>query len=491
MGAPIGAIVSGINYQVGLFWTHALPMIAEENYIDTVEMEKREADGMDDIFVFYAEPGKNENGKLTKADFFQAKYHVDGSNTLDSGYFTSSPKGVTPLIQRFAKTWQSQKTKYSHIRLIFVTTWQWNSKENFGRHVTSDGALDKSFIKNESGKKIHKKWQQASGLNSTEFKLFLEDFYIYAPYPLFQLSSQLRIQMNHAQLVLPKQGEERNALTELGNKFLATGRIVWTKDKLTEVLKQENLFAPKPAQKNPIVSIRSFARMSGLGIELGSTGVDLTDLFDGRFPISRDAWSTDIPKRLFDSLVEIERLDKTLEIALDCHLSIAWHFGMLLDPKTGIKTLIRQKNNQGTEIWDPVITDNPENEWMIEQEVEGNEDLVIIASLTHESKLDVLRSLPNLGLEKAHIIHYRYKNVGMQSVKDGKHALSLAQTLVDNIKTAISKSETKRVHLFFSAPVSFAFLLGQYSGVISPATVYEYDFKGTKTYSPGMSSTTN
>jgi hypothetical protein len=227
-------------------------------------------------------------------------------------------------------------------------------------------------------------------------------------------------------------------------------------------------------------------------LEEGDVNMDLTDLFDGRNPRSSDAWTTVIPARLLEQLPYISRLRQPIELALDCHLSVAWHFGTLLDSKSGIQTIVRQKvQGRGSELWETASTPAASNEWVLEHDSGDGEGVVVIASLTHPIKDDVQRSIPNLGLGSVRIVHLTLPTPSLQAVRDGAHAVSLAASLANTIRDLTAKRPARHVHLFFSAPVSFAFLLGQHSGVLGPATVYEFDFNGTRTYAPGMTSPSN
>lgn len=495
MSSPaLSAAASGIRYQIRFFWLHALPMLTDKG-VARVEMEHGKTSGVDDIAVFYTSPGKNDCGEMTDADFFQAKYHVDQRDTIDTSFFTDPTRTNTAesLIKRFADAWSNVRSEYPNCRLTFFTTWQWDSTDPLLACIKESGYLNEDFFSkgiNSKVGKARKQLQRASGLDGNDFAIFAKRLRFYVPWPTFQLEGNMRDRMQIAGLEPPPLEREYNALDGLGSRLLETGRVKWNKEELYDLLKREGLLAKSPLPRHPILSVRSFTRFSGLGLQSGDIDIDLTDLFNGRFPYSSNAWSEQIPARLGQWLSDIAVLQQPIELALDCHLSIAWNLGMLLDSKSGVQTIIRQRSNErGTELWIPTLNTEIVDEWIMEENRDGGKDLVVIASLTHPTKDDVLRSLPSLGLTEARIIHFTHPSPSNNAVRDGSHALSLARSLSSKIRDALSKEPCTRVHLFFSAPVSFAFLLGQNSGVIGPATVYEYDFKGTKTYSRGMSST--
>jgi hypothetical protein len=466
-----------------------------DNGIDRVEMEHGATSGVDDIAVFYASPGKNDDGEITDADFFQAKYHVDQRDVINASFFTDATRTRTtePLMKRFADSWLTARVEHPNCRLTFFTTWPWDTNDHLLSCIKDNGHLnDDFFLKGKGSRvgKIREEWRKVSGLSEGDFTAFAKRLRFFAPWSTYQLEGSLRDRMQIAGLEAPPLGQERNGLDELGSRFLSTNRVKWDKENLCDLMKREKLFAVSPITRHPILSVRSFTRFSGLGLQQGDVDIDLTDLFNGRLPHSPDAWSTDIPLRLAERLPDIAMLQQPIELALDCHLSIGWHLGMLLDSKSGVQTILRQRSNErGVELWTPRLNGQMVDEWVLEEERAGDDNLVVIASLTHPTKDDVLRSLPNLGLVDARMMHFAHPSPSNSVVQDGDHALALARSLVTRIRDALSKRPSTKVHLFFSAPVSFAFLLGQNSGVIGPATVYEYDFKGTKTYSPGASST--
>lgn len=489
----LGAISAGIRYQVRFFWLQALPMLTRDG-IDRVEMEHSEADGIDDVAVFYSAPGKNDGGKMTDADYFQAKYHVDQRGTINAAFFTDATRTGTakPILKRIADTWTKERVDHPGCRMTFLTTWQWDSSDPLLSCIKENSHLNETFFsagKKSAVGKIRKQWIATTGLNEADFEAFIKCLRFYVPWPTYEVERSLRDCMQLAGLEAPPLGQERNALDDLGNRFLETRRIKWCRDELQTLLKQEGLLAKEPVVRHPILSIRSFTWLSGLGLQPGDVDIDLTDLFSGRFPHSPSAWSQDIPTRLVQKLPQAVLLNQPIELALDCHLSIAWYTGMLLNSKSGVQTIIRQRSNQrGVELWNPTLGTSAVDEWILEEDRDGSDELVVIASLTHPTKDDVLRSLPNLGLVGARIMHLTHPSPGNSVVRNGEHALALAKSLATRIRDTLSEKPSTKVHLFFSAPVSFAFLFGQNSGVIGPATVYEYDFKGTKTYSPGASS---
>lgn len=437
---PLGAISSGIRYQVRLFWLHALRMLVEPEIV-RVEMEHDEADAVDDLAVFYGPAGKNDNGSLTDVEFFQAKFHVDNRETIDSSYFIKpQKKAARPLILRFAKTWSEQRAVHPQCRLTFFTNWSWNPTDPLFKHVRDDGHIDDEFVSTSSRSdlgKIREQWFGAAGLERDDFNAFVRRLRFQAPWGTGPVEELLRERMRVANLSLPSLDQESNPLDDLGKRFLESGRTVWDADTLKAILEQDDRFATAPPPpRRPVVSVRSFTRFAGLDLMPGDVDIDLSDLFAGRHPHRPEVWSKDIPERLEARLSEIAKLNQPIELALDCHLSIAWYLGYLLGPKSGLSVMLRQKSiGRGTEIWDTTPTVGTPDEWILGDDVAGaGHDLAVAVSLTNQTGDDAKRCLVPLGLGDAHFVHLAHPQPGHGAVNDGPHAIALSTTLIERVR---------------------------------------------------------
>lgn len=490
----LGAISGGIRYQLRLFWLHALPMISRPG-VERVSMEHGGADGVDDLAVFYSAPGRNDAGRITDADFFQSKFHVAQSSAIDHGFFTDAGRTGTsrPLIARMADTWSSQRVAYPCCRLTFLTNWSWDPSDPLRKLVRDSGHLDPAIFTATSRSavgKIRDSWQSTTGLDEDLFRQFLGSLRLQVPWGAqWQVDERMRDLMHVAGLLVPPLEHECVALDDLGAHFLETGRTEWTTESLRAALAQEGLYARAEGRRAPVVAVRSFLRFAGLDVPPGTVDIDLADLFEGRLPRSADAWTTMIPERLDQRLHEIARLEQPVELALDCHLSIAWHLGMLLDSKSGVRVALRQKGlDRGTEVWDPKARTGAEDQWDIAAGPGTGAEVVVAVSVTHTIDADVEGSMAHLGLGGARFIHATVRRPGPSAIANGEHAAALASELVAKLREHAPPDRTTHVHVFLAAPVSFAFLLGQRGAILGPTTTYEFDFNASRTYAPGMSS---
>ena len=489
----LGAISGGVRYQLRLFWLHALGMISSGG-IDRVDMEHDEAEGVDDLAVFYSPPGRNHVGRLIDADFFQSKFHVAHNEAIDHKFFTDATRTRTrrPLIARMAETGVQQRVAYPRHRITFLTNWAWDPRDPFRKLIRESGNVDLRLLTSTPRSKlgsIRAALQGATGLDDGRFAEFLESLRFQVPWGAqWQVEERLRDLMDRAGLQVPAPDHECVALEDLGARFLESGRKGWTGTTLRAVLAQEGLFAP-PTRRAPVAAVRSFSRLAGLDMPPGAVDVDLTDLFDGRTPRSAAVWSETIPERLAARLGEVAKLEQPVELALDCHLSVAWHLGTLLDAKSGVRVALRQKGlDRGVEVWNPSGRADGQDEWVLAAVRDGGTELAIAVSITHDIAADVERALPDLGLGSARLVSATVRKPGSDAIADGSHAAVLASELVARLRGHAAAGATTRVHFFMAAPVSFAFLLGQRSAVLGPITAYEFDFNASRTYAPGMSS---
>ena len=78
---------------------------------------------------------------------------------------------------------------------------------------------------------------------------------------------------------------------------------------------------------------------------------------------------------------------------------------------------------------------------------------------------------------------------GQRAVQNADHARALADALVEHVKALRTAEErTAPLHIFASAPVGFAFFLGQMARGFGRHVLYEFDFEANTPdgYSPSL-----
>jgi hypothetical protein len=493
---PLGAISAGVRYQVRFFWRHALAMLAPSPRVSKVVLEHRGVDAVDDVVVYYTPPGVNDRGATVGADFHQLKFHVAKAGVVDHDVVIDPAWTGTKLamLRRFADAWTKIAPEHPSARLSLVTNWPWDPASSLSPLIRDGGRLSDEFFASgpkSSVGKIRARWRDACGLPEIEFAGFVRALRL-STSAVSQDDADLwlndRCQL--AGLVPVAQGVDHSPYDDLGMRLIESGRTEHTPESLRALVEKQGLVAAKDPPFKSTFAVRSFARFAHVPETDGACVVDLTDLFDRRQPRTPDAWAGAVRERLEGSLSEVGALGQPVHVALDAHLSIAWYAGYMLDPKAGIRVLLRQRiKGKGIELWDVAAPRRPDGaaDWLVTSSEAAGEEVAVVISVTHAGLADATRyvreSLPAVGM----IIHAALTELGPQAVQDGPHARWLADELIRLLGAKTAELRPKQVHVFPACPASLAFLLGQEARVLGPTTVYEFDFgSATRTYRPGM-----
>ena len=102
-------------------------------------------------------------------------------------------------------------------------------------------------------------------------------------------------------------------------------------------------------------------------------------------------------------------------------------------------------------------------------------DLAVAVSVTHDVRGDVTAFVNGAAIPTRGTLAATLPRAGNTVVRDGPHALALAQALVAELRSHRKSGQT--VHLFMAAPNGFSFVLGQHLRPVGPVVVYEFDFE--------------
>ena len=203
-------------------------------------------------------------------------------------------------------------------------------------------------------------------------------------------------------------------------------------------------------------------------------------------------WRRDIPQRVAELLPALADLPQPLLLALQTHLSIGWYLGTLLNPKRGFSVNVSQRTNAGEIVWDLARAKPPDNErgWLVTEEpLNRGQDLALVVSVTHDSRLDAKLAIDTLALPIGRLVHAGLQQPGPDAVVDGGHARWLADALAMQVRELVVADPPRRLHVFAACPVGLMLFLGQRADAWGPTTVYEFAFEdGSRSYFPGMAS---
>ena len=241
-----------------------------------------------------------------------------------------------------------------------------------------------------------------------------------------------------------------------------------------------------------LVVVRTFTPRVPDPAGLALPPLDLTDLFNGRYPSHEDVWSLDIPQRVAAFWPALAYLPQPLVLALQTHLSIGWYLGTLLNPKRGFSVNVSQRTNAGEIVWDLSRAQPPDNErgWQLTEEpLNRGQDLALVDSVTHDARVDAKRAIDSLALPIGRLAHAGLQVPGPDAVVDGGHARWLADALARQVRELVVADSPRRLHVFAACPVGLMLLFGQRADTWGPTTVYEFAFEdGSRSYFPGMAS---
>jgi len=500
---PIGAISAGLRYQVRFFWRHAVAMLFPKRTVAKVVVEHRGVGAVDDVVVYYIPPGVNDRGNTVAVDFFQLKFHTAQTGAVDHRAIVDPEWTGTKLamLRRFSDAWQAIRVDHPAARLSLVTNWPWDPKSPMAPLIRDGGRIsDEFFAKGtrSAAGKIRAEWQAACALDDAAFRELVAALR-FSTSAVSQEDSEswLRDRCQLAGLVPIGAGLDHSPYDDLGARLIESGRTEHTPESLRTLVEKQGLLESKDPPYRSTLAVKSFARFAHPVAETdGQCVIDLTDLFEGRYAQSPDAWASTIPARLDAALPTVERLHQPVHVALDAHLSIAWYTGHLLGPKSGVRVILRQKNKiKGVELWDVATPRKPDGAegWQITAQdgTDGGLEVGVAISVTQPTLTDAARyvrdHLPSVG----RVLHATLPAVGPQAITDGAHARWLADDLIRALAAQFAELRPARVHVFPACPASLAFLLGQETRALGPTTIYEYDFGGaSRGYRPGIAIST-
>lgn len=252
----------------------------------------------------------------------------------------------------------------------------------------------------------------------------------------------------------------------------------------------------RPGEPPLRLGIRS---MEGLGHDLEAKAerkLDLVRHFDGRWIRDPALWHEEVLPALHEFLDGAVRTGRPLILDLAAHQTLAFAAGRFLEAKSGVSLSVIQRSQAGTDEWPARPGEVPEGtlwrklESHAREPVEGKEgreasaasedrDVAVALSATHEVLEQVLDYLDEARIPAGRVLHAAvHPEPAPTAVRDGAHALRLAQTLGRAIRSRTPAERRGTLHLFAAAPNGLLLFLGQLAPGFGPVQLYEYDFEG-------------
>jgi len=247
----------------------------------------------------------------------------------------------------------------------------------------------------------------------------------------------------------------------------------------------------EPVEEKPSkplrLGIRSFGGPDSLALNMEAETDRMLALEDsffgpgGRYIRSHLLWQEEIFPRVRDFLISAASERGPVVLDLAAHASIAFAAGYCLGTKSGLDVAILQRGRREIRELRGESTPLPEEPlWSEERDRPGSRgaaDVALAIGITHDVLGDVEKYLERTSLKVSRILTARLApRPGAEGVRDGAHALHLAQSLHWKIKSRTTAEREGVLHVFASAPNTVLFFLGQLCRGAGTIQLYEHDF---------------
>lgn len=485
----VGARTEGDVYQGLFFWRQAADLLRPSSLVERVILEHDEADGVDDVVVFFRAPGTDAG--RSRVDYFQLKYHVDNRDGYSANALIDPAfiKAKSSLLERFYRAY-AKISKQEHVpfRLHLASNWRWKGDDKLASLLREyDGALPPKFFSDGARSdlgSIREKWRSHLKLDDGEFLAFAQTL-------RFQLDhfgrrdfkKYVHATLEAAGLRAPSANHAACPYESLVQQFLMNGPHSFDGAEFRALCEREGLLVsvnatpPRPFT----IGVRSFVRFAErLESEVDEL-VCVSSNFEGRHLAHDGSWD-ESAAQVLAFLGDQERRARLRAaesvIALECHGSFALLAGWELSRNSGVRAAPLQKPN--LDVWRPTENTAAGQAWAAPQTIENcpnADDVAICLSVTHDVRADVDAYLASSGAPPVRrlVVLSPVGGPSPQSVKGPDHAYQLATALPALLASA-RPSRTARAHVFFACPNSLMFFIGQLRDALGRLALYEFDF---------------
>jgi hypothetical protein len=476
-------ILLGEDYQHLYFWIQAARLFMEDDPAEIVYVEHPIIQAFDDVVAVNRVPLYSHDNRLIEVDHYQLKYHVDGRDTIRAlDLSTPSFIGATThslLDKAYAATKDGDIPK----RLTLVTAWRFDPHDILRTLISNnDGEIvtPKLFMDGPNSEvgKVREAWRaQLGGVTDDELERVLRHLRIRDNVPLYRLKQDLAFALALAGFVPPSEGELDNPYIAIVRRFIQGGPREHRATSLRPFLEKANLWRGRPvrAKSDPRdIAIKSFSR-GAINFEDHAATLSLVPDFHGRYKAAEVDWDRDLAPRIRSFLDERISGNRMYNLYLDAHLSIAYLAGYLL----GKNDTVAPVQSEGRVVWRPTGAAVPGELWTVREELVGDgPGLALAVEVTRPTAEDVRIYAGNdsRGIGRMLVLTIA-GGTGPTSVRDGDHAWALARDLGQIIEARRTTDERAApIHVFVSAPVALAYLIGREGRAFGRSVPYEFDF---------------
>lgn len=485
----VGARTEGDVFQGLFFWRQAADLLRANSMVERVVLEHDEADGVDDVAVFYRKPGVNAGGWMVSADFFQLKYHVDNRNSYSSDSLIDPAfiKAGSSLLQRFYSAYTKLASEHAGFRLHLASNWRWKDDDKLAHLLREyDGELPRKFFddgpRGDLGK-VRERWRTHLKLEEDAFRAFAKTLRLQLDhFGRRDFKAYVYTKLEAVGLQTPSADRSACPYESLTQQFLMNGPNSFNEAEFRELCEREGLLTNDSSRhsRTPAIGVRSFVRFA----ERLESEVDeiicVSDNFEGRHLAAGGSWHT-ASSRVVAFLGDPDRRARLrgvpYAIALECHGSFALLAGWELSRNSGVDLAPIQKPS--LEIWRPSPDAECGATWTVQtfELAAEHHDVAVCLSVTHDVRVDVEAFLLSEGAPQVGslVSVTPVDGPSPQSIKGPDQAYRLAAQLPSVLAEA-RPSRAARAHIFFACPNALMFFIGQQREALGRVEMYEFDF---------------
>ncbi len=486
MATSVLANWHGHDYQARYFWIEASRLKnPQQDFVVEVSYEADGPKAFDDVITRYNPPRGSTGPDRIQADYYQIKFHVTQAasfgfeDLIDPAFIGAETVSILERLK------QAKGTEPANSAFHLVTTDRIIDADPLGEIISNvDGSirLDKLFdgTTDRSRKgKVRKLWRQHLKLSTDqELEQVLSGFHIQQSQPTLEA---MREKVNTCFQIIGLITCETSSdfrFDGAARALRSQERYRFTREQFTALCEEENWIRSEAPESFRNVALRSFSDgpLDIMDADPEHT-LSLLSLFEGRFPSPGIEWNDVIKPQVETFLTGIRQTERKVRLYLNTHSSIAMLAGKCLGHKSGVEIELVQKGRMGDSIWSENESQD-EPDAVIETETVGSgSHVALVLSLARnalpKARAYILESQPDIG----RIIHVTPANGhGQRSVKNGSHAVALAEQVSDVVTDADLSVEAS-LHIFSAAPNAVNFYLGQHTDFLGTCVFYEFDFQ--------------
>ena len=487
----------GNAFQARIFWTYAAKLLSPITAVHRVGFESGPR-GFDDVWVEYGlDRGPlDQFGRRLQVERFQCKWHV-GNGTFTHVDLTDpkySGATTTSLLQRARDAYRSDQTGGLASRIRLMTNHRVHLEDVLHKLVEQQHhtlKLDEFFQGTTKQSKFwlaREVWKQHLKLDEAELRAFCERLALTSvSESLDDFRQRMDEALHYYGLRASEPGTSSTIYDQLPYDWLAQGRHEFDAKSFREACGDDKLFADQAPPPAKVFGVKSFEhgfdRLEARCDEV----LNLLPEFSDRYLRPEFTWEKDLLPKLNAFIHSAGQQEQRLRLAMDTHLTLAFAAGTVLDTKSGKVVELEQRIRGGLAVWaidDAPIHPNWPGWTFSEFDLgTGGTEVAVAVSITRTTEQQVrayLKGQPNVGRL---IVASLTGGASQAALLNGTHADQLADRLANHLKDVRSGADVTvrpALHLFMSAPYSFAFFLGRHIKVLRPVTLYEFDFDGER-----------